>query len=62
MGSLNCGLKAFRGDVARSLQLSTDMHRFIPVLVALNMVDMAEARGIRLKPEELSRRMGVKFI
>lgn len=31
----NCGLKAFRGDVARSLQLSTDMHRFIPVLVAL---------------------------
>jgi glycosyltransferase involved in cell wall biosynthesis len=31
----NCGLKAFRGDVARGLHLATDMHRFIPVLVAL---------------------------
>ncbi len=29
----NCGLKAFRGDVARSLVLGRDMHRFIPVLV-----------------------------
>jgi hypothetical protein len=31
----NCGLKAMRGDVARRLDLATDMHRFIPVLVAL---------------------------
>ncbi len=31
----NCGLKAIRGDVARSLQLTTDMHRFIPTLVSL---------------------------
>ena len=30
----NCGLKVFRGDVARSLTLGLDMHRFIPVLVA----------------------------
>jgi hypothetical protein len=29
----NCGLKALRGDVARSLRLGKDMHRFIPVLV-----------------------------
>jgi hypothetical protein len=29
----NCGLKALRGDVARSLRLEKDMHRFIPVLV-----------------------------
>ena len=31
----NCGLKAMRGDVARGLDLATDMHRFIPALVAL---------------------------
>ena len=31
----NCGLKAIRGDVARGLQLTTDMHRFIPTLVSL---------------------------
>jgi hypothetical protein len=30
----NCGLKVFRGDVARRLTLGRDMHRFIPVLVA----------------------------
>jgi hypothetical protein len=30
----NCGLKVFRGDVARRLALGRDMHRFIPVLVA----------------------------
>ncbi len=31
---VNCGFKAFRGNVARSLQLYGEMHRFIPVLVA----------------------------
>jgi hypothetical protein len=31
----NCGLKAFRGDIARSLNLKTDMHRYITVLTAL---------------------------
>ena len=31
----NCGLKAIHGDVARRLDLPTDMHRFIPVLVWL---------------------------
>ena len=29
----NCGLKLMRGDVARSLALDTDMHRFITVFV-----------------------------
>lgn len=29
----NCGLKALRSDVAKSLGLTKDMHRFIPVLV-----------------------------
>jgi hypothetical protein len=32
----NCGLKAIRGDVARRLHLTTDMHRFIPTLVSLD--------------------------
>ena len=31
---VNCGFKGFQGNVARSLQLYGDMHRFIPVLVA----------------------------
>lgn len=31
----NCGLKAIRGDMARGLCLTTDMHRFIPTLVSL---------------------------
>lgn len=31
----NCGLKAIRGDVARRLTLTTDLHRFIPTLIAL---------------------------
>jgi hypothetical protein len=31
----NCGLKAIRGDVARGLTLTTDLHRFIPTLVSL---------------------------
>lgn len=32
----NCGLKAYRGQVARELELHGDMHRYIPVL-AKNM-------------------------
>ncbi|NCZ96184.1 ferrous iron transport protein B [bacterium] len=50
-------------NLERNLFLVTQVLELgIPVLVALNMVDVAEARGIRLKPEELSRTMGVKFI
>ncbi|NDC63924.1 MAG: glycosyltransferase [Planctomycetia bacterium] len=30
----NCGLKAFRSEVARAVRLTDDMHRFIPVLAA----------------------------
>jgi hypothetical protein len=29
---VNCGLKAYRGDVARGLTLYGELHRFIPVL------------------------------
>ena len=31
---MNCGFKAYRGDVARSMRLRGEMHRFVPVLVA----------------------------
>jgi ferrous iron transport protein B len=50
-------------NLERNLFLVTQvMELGLPVLVALNMVDVAESRGIRLKPEELTRRMGVKFV
>ena len=32
----NCGLKAYRNDVARSLEVYGDMHRYIPVLAKSN--------------------------
>ena len=31
---INCGFKAYRGDLARSLSLYGEMHRFIPVIAA----------------------------
>ena len=34
MHDMNCGLKAYRGDCARSLEVYGEMHRFIPVLAA----------------------------
>ena len=34
MHDMNCGLKAYRGDCARSLELYGEMHRFLPVLAA----------------------------
>lgn len=37
---INCGFKAFRGELARSLDLYGEQHRFIPVLAA--------ARGFRV--------------
>ncbi|MEY5062046.1 MAG: hypothetical protein RLZZ112_10 [Verrucomicrobiota bacterium] len=50
-------------NLERNLFLVTQvMELGLPVLVALNMVDVAEARGVRIKPEELSRNMGVKFV
>lgn len=33
LADINCGFKAMRGDVAKSLLLGPDMHRFIPVFV-----------------------------
>jgi glycosyltransferase involved in cell wall biosynthesis len=34
MHDLNCGLKAYRGDCARSLELYGELHRFTPILAA----------------------------
>ena len=34
MHDLNCGLKAYRGDCARSLEIYGELHRFTPVLAA----------------------------
>ncbi len=31
---MNCGLKAYRGECARSLEIYGDLHRFIPVLAS----------------------------
>jgi dolichol-phosphate mannosyltransferase len=34
MHDMNCGLKAYRGECARSLEIYGELHRFIPVLAA----------------------------
>ena len=50
-------------NLERNLFLVTQvMELGLPVLVALNMVDMAEARGVRLHPDELSQKLGIQFI
>lgn len=47
-------------NLERNLFLVTQvMELGLPVLVALNMVDMAEAKGIHLRPQELSQKLGV---
>lgn len=50
-------------NLERNLFLVTQvMELGVPVLVALNMVDMAESRGVRLRPQELSEKLGIPFI
>ena len=34
MHDMNCGLKAYRGECARSLEIYGEMHRFLPMLAA----------------------------
>jgi dolichol-phosphate mannosyltransferase len=43
---INCGFKAYRGDLARSLDIYGEQHRFIPVLAA--------ARGYRIGEIEVA--------
>ncbi len=50
-------------NLERNLFLVTQvMELGLPVLVALNMVDVAEARGVRIHPDQLEQKIGVKFI
>ena len=39
---MNCGLKAYRGDVARGLRIYGELHRFLPVLAHLQGYRVAE--------------------
>jgi len=45
---INCGFKAYRGDLARSLRLYGEMHRFIPAIVA--------SQGYRIGEIEVAHR------
>ena len=50
----NCGLKAFRAEVAKSLALSGDTHRFITVLTAAEGRKVVE-KAVRHRPRTLGR-------
>ncbi|MGA7641349.1 MAG: ferrous iron transport protein B [Syntrophobacteraceae bacterium] len=50
-------------NLDRNLYLTVQLLELgIPVLIALNMVDMATARGFEINPEELGRRLRVPVI
>ena len=57
---MNCGLKAFRADVARELDLYGELHRFIPVL-AHDLGFRVTEIGVNHRPREHGRsRYGVE--
>lgn len=43
---INCGFKAFRGDIARSLRFYGEMHRFLPLFVAAQGYKVTEIEVI----------------
>jgi len=50
---VNCGFKAYRGNLARSLRLYGELHRFVPVLAAARgyrvaEIEVASSRGRRV--------------
>lgn len=50
-------------NLSRNLYLTSQATRFgIPIIIALNMLDMAESKGIDLKPQELSDALGMTVI
>jgi glycosyltransferase involved in cell wall biosynthesis len=51
---MNCGLKAFRADVARNLDLYGELHRFIPVL-AHDLGFRVTELGVNHRPREHGR-------
>ena len=51
---MNCGLKAYRGEVARGLHLYGELHRFIPVLAHYEGFSVAEV-PVNHRPREHGR-------
>jgi len=50
-------------NLDRNLYLTLQLLELgVPVVVALNMIDVAEGRGVRINAEELSRRLGVPVV
>ena len=50
-------------NLDRNLYLAVQFKELgVPLMIALNMMDLAESRGISIDPEELSRLMGVPVI
>jgi glycosyltransferase involved in cell wall biosynthesis len=43
---MNCGLKAYRGEVTRTIQLRGELHRFIPILAHWNGFRVGEIRTV----------------
>src|SRR5215472_10902917 len=50
-------------NLERNLYLTTQLLEVgIPIIVALNMVDVAEGQGLRVDAERLARRLGVRVV
>jgi ferrous iron transport protein B len=50
-------------NLERNLYLTTQMLELgVPVVVALNMIDVAEGHGLRLDTERLARQLGVRVV
>jgi ferrous iron transport protein B len=50
-------------NLERNLYLTTQLLELgVPVVVALNMVDIAESQGLRLDAEKLSQQLGVRVV
>src|SRR5919205_3427549 len=50
-------------NLERNLYLTTQaLELGVPVVLALNMIDVAEAQGLRIDADELSRRLGVPVV
>ena len=50
-------------NLERNLYLTTQaMELGVPVVIALNMIDVAEKQGLRLDPERLSKQLGVAVV
>lgn len=35
---MNCGLKAYRGDVVKEIEVYGDMHRYIPYIAKMQVL------------------------